>query len=292
MKSTGILVASCLMSLSLSACVPFEDELSNTRITSSPSMEGPRLSDVQQLTITKYFQAYKNKDVGAILTLFDEDILGALYPDSVFGVGIEAARPGIEGDYAARPEAYAVMPDRYHIAPDKWMTYGQSIDGDTRAPLWILFDFNETGDKIEATYTQIGWPEMVAGASVDKPTRMMRGRFKLLFERLAEADFAGASRHFADNAALYQFPPANITDYGPVITGASDVASVLAFKWGEGAWRANVTPRQYMQFVFVGIPGVNAGESDRVALFTFNADPASPSYEKIIRVDVMGPSGG
>lgn len=292
MKATSLLAAFCLMSFALSACVPFEDEITDTRIISSPLMDEPRLSDVQQLTLTKYFQAYKNKDVDAMLALFDENILGALYPDTVFGVGIDAARPGIEGDYAARPEAYAVMPERYRIASDKWMTFGQSINGETRAPLWILFDFNDAGDKIEATYTQIGWSGMIAGASVEEPTPLMRARFHTVFVRLAGADFDGASKHFADDAALYQFPPAEITDYGPIITGASDVASVLAFKWGESAWRPNVSPRQYMQFVFVGVKGMKTGESDRVALFTFDADPASPSYEKIIRVDVMGPSGG
>jgi hypothetical protein len=48
-----------------------------------------------------------------------------------------------------------------------------------------------------------------------------------------------------------------------------------------------------MQYVFVAIPGAVPGKGlDRAALFTFGADPDAPTYEKITRVDVMGPSGG
>jgi hypothetical protein len=114
-----------------------------------------------------------------------------------------------------------------------------------------------------------------------------------VFEALSQAEFNAAADHFAPQAALYAYPPADLEDFGPVITGASDVYSVLAFKWGEGAWRDDTFISQYMQFVFAGSPARGGDEGlARVALFTFDADPASPTYEKIIRVDVMGPSGG
>ncbi len=246
----------------------------------------------QEDLLDRYFDIYKAKDVEAMLSLYGDDIIGVLYPTTLFGLGIGAARPGIEGDFAGRPNSYADMPHRFRIASDKWATFGESINGDERAPLMIVFDLNEAGDKIEATYTQIAFSGFIEGPSVEEPTAAMRTSFSAIFDALSGEDFAVAATHFADEAALYAYPPADLENFGPVISGASDVASVLAFKWGEGAWRDDAFVSQYMQYVFVGIPGREPGKSlDRAALFTFDADPASPTFEKIIRVDVMGPSG-
>ena len=276
--------------LALAACgrvdvyLPFVNEP-----VAEATREPASLRERQLTLLDAYFKAYKTKDVEAVLATFDDEILGALYPDTVFGRGIAAARPGIEGDFGARPDAYAQMPHRFRLSADSWLAFGESMNGDERAPLWILFDLNEAGDKIKATYTQVGHSGMIEGASVDEPTEAMSANFDAIFQALSETDVTAAAGLFADDAELYAFPPTDIDNFTPVITGANDVASVLAFKWGEGAWRADVFKSQYMQFVFIAIPG---GGLDRVALFTFDADPDSPSFEKITRVDVMGPPGG
>ncbi len=170
---------------------------------------------------------------------------------------------------------------------------GESVNGEERA--MIVFDLNAAGDRIEGTYTLIAHAQFIEGASVAEPTAAMRENFGAVRTALAARDFASAPGFMALDAALYQYPPANLDNFRPIIAGAKDVASVLAFKWGEGVWSEEGAPRddlfvaQFMQFVFVGIPGKGL---DRVALFTFGADPAAPTYEKIVRVDVMGPSGG
>lgn len=243
----------------------------------------------QTALIDRYFEVYKAKDVEAMLALYDDGIFSVLYPTTMFGRGIEAARGGVTGDFESRPNAWADMPHRYRLARDKWLAFGSSVNGDERAPLWILFDFDKAGEKIEATYTQIAFAGFIEGASVDEPTEGMRAGFDHLFSALKAGDFAAAAGNIADDAALFSYPPADIENHLPVITGASDVASVLSFKWGEKAWRDDTFVSQYMQYVFVGIPGEGI---DRVALFTFGADPSSPDYELIVRVDVMGPSGG
>lgn len=256
----------------------------------------PDLRARQAALLDRYFAAYKAKDVDAMLALFDDDIIGVLYPATVFGGGLAAAEPGLRGDFEARPGVYAEMPHRFRIAADKWTTFGDSINGEERAALMIIFDLNPAGDRIEATYTQIANAAFIEGPSVEQPTAAMEAAFSAVFAALAARDFAAAAAHFAQNAALYAYPPADLNDHQPVIAGADDVASVLAFKWGEGAWRNDAFVSRYMQYVFVGVhgggvPGRDDG-FDRAALFTFDADPASPDYEKISRVDVMGPSGG
>lgn len=247
-----------------------------------------RATDRQQTTLAHYFAAYMDKDSETILALFDEDILSAVHPDIGFGRGITVARRSIESDFTSRPEAFAIMPERLHVERDKWFTFGQSINGNERSPLWILFDFNEAGDKIEATYAQIGAPVMVTGPSVSAPTPGMRAATDQLDMALENDDLLGVVAQMAENTALYQFPPAELENQTPIVTGASDVASVLLFKWGEGAWGEKTTAENYMQFALRLIPGADRDALDRVALFTFDADPASPSYEKIIRIDVIG----
>ena len=282
--------------LLLAACLSGERNLDTAAVEAITAAEAddPLIDELraqQEALLTTYFAAYKRKDVETMLALFDDDILGALYPDTVFGRGIDAAEPGIRGDFEARPNAWADMPKRYRIARDKWVAVGESVNGDERAPLFIIFDLDEYGEKIEATYTQIAAAPFIEGASVAEPTAGMTVAASTLFGHLAEGDFAAAAVSFADDAALYAYPPAEIENQAPVITGASDVASVLVFKWGEGAWTLETEISRYMQFVLARIPASDGG-LDRVALFTFDADPASPSYEKITRVDVMGPSGG
>lgn len=250
-----------------------------------------RLRERQQELLDRYFAIYKAKDVAAMLALFDDDIMGVFYPTTLFGRGIEAAESGLRGDFEGRPNAWAEMPHRFRIGTDKWATFGESINGDERAPLMIIFDLNETSDKIEATYTQIAYAPFIQGISVDEPTTAMEARFDSIFSALANKEFAAAAEFFADDAAIFAYPPVNIEAHQPVITGAADAASVLVFKWGEGAWRQDAFVSQYMQYVFVGIPEREGG-LDRVALFTFDADPASQNFEKISRIDVMGPSGG
>jgi len=262
---------------------------STSQATQTAAVQTDDLRVKQEALIDRYFEIYKAKDVEAMLALYDDEIMGALYPTTSFGQGIEAARLGMEGDYTARPGAYAETPHRFRIARDQWMTFGTLINGNWRAPLWILFDFDEAGEKIEATYTQIGWRELVDGPSVEEPTDGMRDGWAQLFTALKANDFMAAATHMASDSALFSYPPADIENHLPVITGASDVASVLSFKWGERAWRDDTFVSQYMQYVFVGIPGEGI---DRVALFTFGADPSNPNYEQIVRVDVMGPSGG
>lgn len=276
--------------LLVAACTPAEKTPpENDMVVSDGSTDANAMRIKQEALLDRYFENYKAKNVEAMLALFDEDIIGVLYPTTLFGRGIDAARPGIEGDYAARPEAYAEMPHRYRIATDKWVTFGESVNADEREPLMILFDLDEAGEKIEATYTQIAFAGFIEGPSVDAPTAEMEAGFVRIFAALKAVDFAAAAEEMGPDAALYAYPPANIGDHQPVITGANDVASVLAFKWGEGAWRDDTFVSRYMQYVFVAIPGEGL---DRAALFTFGADPASLDYEKITRVDVMGPSGG
>ncbi|GJL95443.1 MAG: hypothetical protein DHS20C05_18480 [Hyphococcus sp.] len=281
----------------LTGCAMPENTVAPASVVSAPVMTVEALTEFEERArqedlLDRYFEIYKAKDVEAMLSLYDEGIVGVLYPTTLFGRGIDAARPGIEGDFAGRPEAYAQMPHRFRIARDKWATFGESINGDERAPLMIIFDLNEAGDKIEATYTQIAAAMFIDGPSVEEPTDAMRASFAQVFEALSTEGFAAAAAHFANEAALYAYPPTDLQNFGPVITGASDVASVLAFKWGEGAWRDDAFVSQYMQYVFVGISGRKPGQGlERAALFTFDADPASPSFEKIIRVDVMGPPG-
>jgi len=284
-----IIIAALLLAACASETPPVAVETISTSEVDESAFGELRVQ--QEMLLNTYFTAYKSKDVEAMLALFDDDILGALYPDTVFGRGIDAAEPGIRGDYEQRPNAWADMPKRYRIARDKWMAVGESVNGDERAPLFIIFDLDEAGEKIEATYTQIGHSSFITGASVAEPTQGMVAAANTIFERLADRDFTGASKRFADGATLYAYPPVDLESQSPVIVGASDVASALSFKWGEGAWTPDVDITRYMQFVLAGIPAREGG-FDRVALFTFDADPASPSYEKIIRVDVMGPSGG
>ncbi len=284
MKSSLIAIAA----LTMAACSPAPEE----RTADAPdpaAAESDALQAKQMALIDRYFEIYKAKDVEAMLALYDDGIFGVLYPTTLFGRGIEAARGGMTGDFDARPNAWADMPHRYRIAKDKWVAFGESVDGEERAPLWILFDLDAAGDKIEATYTQIAFAGFIEGVSVDEPTDGMRAGFDHLLLSLKAGDFAAATENIADDAALFSYPPSDIENHQPVITGANNVASVLSFKWGEKAWRDDTFVSQYMQYVFVGIPGKGM---DRVALFTFGADPSSPNYEQIVRVDVMGPSGG
>ncbi len=279
-----------ILTVFLAACSPAEQTPADRATpVSEAATNANALRIKQEALLDRYFEIYKAKDVEAMLALFDEDIIGVLYPTTLFGRGIDAARPGIEGDFAGRPESYAEMPYRYRIAADKWVTFGESVNGDERAPLMILFDLDEAGEKIEATYTQIAFAEFIEGPSADEPTAGMGAGFDRTFAALKAVNFAAAAEEMAPDVALYAYPPTDIADHRPVITGASDVASVLAFKWGEGAWRDDTFVSRYMQYVFVAIPGE---ELDRAALFTFGADPSTPDYEKITRVDVMGPSGG
>ncbi len=281
--------------LALAACghvtveAPFAKQSKHEPLGWSDSAPNHELQATQMALLDRYFEIYKAKDVDAMLALYDDDIMGVLHPATLFGKGIEAARPGIEGDFETRPEAYAEISHRYRIARDKWVAFGESINGEERAPLWILFDLGRAGDKIEATYTQVGAAAMIEGASVDQPTEAMRASWAATFAALSAGDFAAAAEQLAEGAVLYSYPPSKIEDHGPVVAGSSDVASVLAFKWGEGAWREDIFVSQYKQFVFVGIPGEGR---DRVALFSFGADPEGADFEKITRVDVMGPSGG
>ena len=252
------------------------------------------LAEKQVALLDTYFSAYKDKDQEALLSLFSEDILGAMHPGTVFGVGIDAARPGIVDDFESRPNSYVKVSQRYRIAKDKWVAFGKSVNGDETAPIWMLFDLDSAGEKIEATYSQIGWSGFNPGPSVDAPTATMSAAYEEIAAKLAGDDFADAAVHFADDVSLFVYPPRDINDQQAVISGAGDVISVLKFKWGEGAWNTENSTSAYMQFVFVGIRG--SGDEkfplDRVALFTFGADPDSPSYEKIVLVDIMGPSGG
>jgi len=281
-------VVSVLFLAIFTACAPEKEGQDLAQAVIAPAAADASRAQ-QEAFLDTYFGIYKAKDVDAMLALFDDDILGALYPATPFGRGIEAAAPGIRGDFESRPNSYAEMPHRFRIARDKWVTFGTSVNGEERAPMMIVFDLNETGDKIEATYTQIGWRGMIEGASVDEPTDAMDVNFSTLLAALAAEDFSVVAEQLAPHVALYAYPPTDFADQTPIISGAADVASVLAFKWGEGAWGGDLFTSQYMQFVFVGIPGENL---DRVALFTFDADPASPEFEKIVRIDVMGPSGG
>jgi hypothetical protein len=285
------ILAASLSILALCACTPAQE--GQTEIAEPPAAElraeEDNLRATQEALLDRYFEVY----VEAMLTLYDDDIIGVLYPTTLFGRGIEAARPGIEGDFAGRPDAWADMPYRYRIAADKWATYGESVNGAERTPLLIVFDLDAAGEKIEATYTQIAFASFIEGPSVSEPTQGMTAGFDRLFSALKAGDFAAAAEEIATDAGLYAYPPANLADHQPVIAGASDVASVLAFKWGEGAWRDDAFVSRYMQYVFVAIPGAVPGKGlDRAALFTFGADPDAPTYEKITRVDVMGPSGG
>ncbi|MEM9014213.1 MAG: hypothetical protein AAGB02_03805 [Pseudomonadota bacterium] len=258
-----------------------------------PSEVFVRVGERQRETIDAYLAAYKEKDADAMLALLDEEILSIMYPANVVGISLDAIEPGVRDDFAARPGAFADLPRRFRIAPDKWVAFGESVNGEERAPLWMLFDFDADTGLIEATRTQIGWGGFIEGPTVDEPTDAMKSATETLIAQLAESAPGAAAPVFAEAASLYVYPGRGVSKPTPVVTGPSDVASVLALKWGEGAWSPTPFTAQYLQYVFVGAPAADAPDKlDRVALFTFDADPDSPSFEKIIRVDVMGPSGG
>ncbi len=249
------------------------------------------------MLIDRYMETYRNKDREGYLALLTDDVMTVLYPDFVFGVDRTSMETAVANDFSTRPESYLELPDRFQIAADQWVGLGTNHNGDQTAPMMIIFDLNSDNTNIEATYTHIGVPSFIDGASVTGPTPGMSENLQALLTELRAGSIGNADAIFAQEVALYVYPPTDIGDYGPVITGPSDVASVLNFKWGEGAFIHEGAVRQdtylsrHMQFVLVGIPGLE-GELDRLVFVTFGADPDAVDFEKIIRVDVMGPSGG
>ncbi len=108
------------LSIILAACGPKMPESADVK-QEPAAQSAMEIEHAAQLALLdRYFAAYKAKDVEAILATFDDNIVGVLYPATLFGRGIDAARPGIEGDFAGRPESWADMPQRYRIARDKW----------------------------------------------------------------------------------------------------------------------------------------------------------------------------
>lgn len=251
--------------------------------------------------IDRFVEAYTAKDAEAYLALHEDQLLTVLYPDRLFGSDLAAMEVAVRDDFLNRPEALIELPDRFQVASDQWVAHGVSINGEQRAPMMIIFDLNGDNTGFEASYTHIGSPGFVGGASVTAPTPGMMENLQLLVTDLQGEDITSADIVFSADVALYTYPPKDISNYAPVITGASDVASVLAFKWGAEAfaWRQpgghvvrdDTFISRHMQYVFVAIPGSGDG-LDRVIFFTFGADPDAETFEKIIRVDVMGPGGG
>lgn len=248
-------------------------------------------------TVDAYIASYAAKDIDAYLSLLSDDVLTILYPDRVYGTDKESVSQAVANDFDTRPGASLSVPDRFNIAQDKLFAFGRTIDGEQFAPVWLLFDLTDDNKKIEGLYTHIGTPGFAAVPSVTGPTPGMIENARTLINSLRAGSIEGAETVFAPSVALYAYPPADVKSQNPIITGPNDVASVLNFKWGEGAFRLNEKPRQdtyisrHMQFLVFGIPGATPN-SDRVAFITFRADPDVDDFEQIIRVDVMGPSGG
>ena len=260
--------------------------------TKPVTINGAPIKDERVIEI--FFEAYKAKNALLQLALYAENVTAAMYPAVVFGEGKSSISPAVRSDFANRPFAYAEMPKRFRIAEDKWVAFGESIDGEMRAPLMMVFDLNDAGLRIERSFTHIATPDFIEGPSVAAPTEAMTTGFQSLFKALGEKDFAVANGHFASGVSLFAYPPSNIDAFDATAMGAGDVSGVLAAKWGEGAWREDAFVSQYMQYVFIAVPPSDEDDEgfDRVALFTFGADAEAEDYEKIVRVDVMGPSGG
>ncbi|MEM9495067.1 MAG: hypothetical protein AAGA09_03615 [Pseudomonadota bacterium] len=226
----------------------------------------------QAVLIRQYIDAYVQKDAGAVAALFGAGAVAVAYP---------VAMADLESDFSRHPNARMEIAQSFRLARDQKLVVGELVDDEARTPMWAVFDFDAAGSKIDAMY--------VHRAVAAEPSDAVKTAYDAVFAALAGTDFAAAAERFSAGAELYAYPPTNIANHTPVITGASDVASVLAFKWGEGAWRDDVTTTPFGSRLLATIPGDGV---DRAVLFTFDDDPDSPSFNKIVRVDVMGPPGG
>lgn len=252
-----------------------------------------RVSDRQRTTLTRYFSSFQQKDLDGHLEVLDDDLVSINYPNTIIGQNLLEMRANLAADFKDRPNTFLITRQQMAVDRDNWFVVGELIDGRERVPFWSLLGFNEAGDKINVNYSQFGAPAYVSGPFVPEPTPQMRDVTQALDQALADKNFSDAAAQMAENVALFTAPPKigegqSLAVSRQVITGASDVASVLIFKWGEGAWAGEPMGEHFMQFVLRVIPGDTHSEGGRVALFTFDADPASPSFEKIIRVDIMG----
>ena len=294
------LVGLCLISM-LIACSPEQqpdeisadievDQTSDGKITEP---EGSTHEPEMPLEITRYFAAYKANDADALVETLSEDIRSYFYPSVLIAEGKDVLAPMIRDDISTRPDAYAEVVAHYRTGQSQIVVFANSINGEQRAPVLFVFGLDPETGKINRQHSLIMSPFFIRGPAMTEPTEGVRNQLSGLLESLQNADIAGAANTMAPDVSAFQWPPAGDT-YGPLISGSSDVASVLQFKWGEGAWGGEAKEPaiwHVMHFAVVAIPSKSGG-FDRVLLVTFDPDPASETYEKIIKADLTGPSGG
>lgn len=267
------------------------------RVVQESKGSGERTILPGERLIEAYAATYASKDLAGFLSLHTADAQSALYPDDVVATSLEAARPSIVDDFARRPQSRLTLTQLYHVAPDRWVAFGQSINGPQIAPIMMVFDLDKEAHKIVALWTLIGSRPFLTGPS--EPSPAMAARWQTLLTALQAGQIPADRDIFADEVQLFAYPPKISQALVPLVTGPGDVAGVLAVKWGEGAFSRDGTAREdvvissFMQMIVAAIPGREAVEADdRVALFTFGTDEDADSFEKVIRVDILGPSGG
>lgn len=200
--------------------------------------------------------------------------------------------------YPLRSVVATPLPDcgkvvrHFRLGRNQNLSLTQTGDGEGAIFSLYIFDLEEKSGKISRQYTLVGTPEFADGPTVEQPTQGMLAKHEEFLADMLGGNASQANTKMAPEVGAWLYPPrGNNRAYGPVITGAADVASVLAFKWGAGAWGGDVFVQHFMHYALVGIPADNSG-LERVMLISFDANPQSQTYEKIIKIDLMGPSGG
>ena len=258
----------------------------------------------QNPIINAYQLAYNEKDGDAFLALHDDDYAGLFFPHQLVVESKATYAAGAIDDLQSRPDGRLHWTHHYQISANRWVAYGTASDGTGHVSMMVVFEFTDAG-QIAASWTHLGMPAFQPQPNVSEPTAGMIANRQILVEALKADNIGAAASAMSEDVSLFAMPAQNPRGPAPepIISGSGNVAAGLTQKWGEGAFsrrtddgisaRDDTFISSHMSYVFVGIPALNEGARfDRVAFVTFQADPNAADFEKIIRVDVMGPSGG
>ena len=245
--------------------------------------------------VDRYVAAYDKKMLDESVALYAPDARVFLYPAREIAAGRDALRETLGAEFAEQPYTKLVLPYRYQTGEHQWVALGRALSGTDIKPLVMVFDLNSRDDAINALWTLIGAPPITTGPT--GPSAAMTQRWNDLLSALQSDSLPSPGTVFADTVQMFVYPPKG--EAIPLAARPGDVSGILAYKWGAGAFSKEGAPRddmlisRFMQFVVAAIPREEEQPrgnpaSDRVILFTFGTDKDAASFEKIIRVDIIG----